>query len=234
MLFQTATLPTLDPRPAPAPAPLRPLTSTARTVSFLSSTSLQYVTGAAHMTLSVKTPAATASVSHVMSARSALVPLARSPPYMPGRRRGRGRDGRKCWWCVCASVGGGCGGFGCGGGGGGGCVVVRVCFGAISQPALGNRQGLWIGAAAMCCWQEPRARHVARACTGVRAATLCLEALGGAQAALNLLPWALRDQDGRSGNAKIAGDVGGSGGSRPHRTPHLQGRVGTVHWRRLA
>lgn len=59
------------------------LTSTALTVSRLASTSWQKVTGAAHMTLSVNTPAATASQSHVMSARSALVPLARSPPYMP-------------------------------------------------------------------------------------------------------------------------------------------------------
>lgn len=111
------------------------LTNTARTVSFLASTSRQYVTGAAHlrqsdqrmqhhtmglgmlqvcdvdvysnhtsyhpagkgsrsgwrcpprppphMTFRVKTPAATASVSHTMRARSALFPLARRPPYMP-------------------------------------------------------------------------------------------------------------------------------------------------------
>lgn len=36
------------------------------------------------MTLVVNTPAVTASVSHVMSARSALGPLARIAAYMPG------------------------------------------------------------------------------------------------------------------------------------------------------
>lgn len=41
----------------------------------------------AHMTFKVKTPAATASVSHTMSARSALLPLARRPPYMPAAAR---------------------------------------------------------------------------------------------------------------------------------------------------
>ena len=54
---------------------------------FLAKTCLQYVTGAAHMTLVVKTPAATASSSATMSARSALGPEARRPPAMPETSR---------------------------------------------------------------------------------------------------------------------------------------------------
>ena len=65
---------------------------TARVVSVRLSTSLQYVTGAAAMTLVVNTPAVTASVSHVMSARSALGPFARIAAYMPEAAGEGGQD----------------------------------------------------------------------------------------------------------------------------------------------
>ena len=50
---------------------------------FFANTFLQYNTGAAHMTLVVKTPAATASASATIRARSAFGPDALSPPAMP-------------------------------------------------------------------------------------------------------------------------------------------------------
>lgn len=46
-------------------------------------TCLQYSTGAAHMTLVVKTPAATASASATIRAKSAFGPEALSPPAIP-------------------------------------------------------------------------------------------------------------------------------------------------------
>ena len=61
---------------------------TARTVSVRASTSRQYVTGAAAMTLVVKTPAATASPSAAISARSAFGPFARMPACIPGWNAG--------------------------------------------------------------------------------------------------------------------------------------------------
>ena len=62
---------------------------TARTVSARARTSRQYVTGAAAITLVVNTPAATASPSAAISARSAFPPFARMPACMPARQMRR-------------------------------------------------------------------------------------------------------------------------------------------------
>lgn len=56
---------------------------TARAVPLPASTSRQYVTGAAAMTLVVNTPAAAAGASATTSARSAFGPLARMPENIP-------------------------------------------------------------------------------------------------------------------------------------------------------
>mmetsp|Transcript_25671 Transcript_25671/g.48671 ORF Transcript_25671/g.48671 Transcript_25671/m.48671 type:complete len:345 (+) Transcript_25671:524-1558(+) len=59
------------------------LISTARTVSFSAMTCLQYVTGAAHMTLWVKVPPTVAGVSLTNRARSGRLPVDLSPAYRP-------------------------------------------------------------------------------------------------------------------------------------------------------
>jgi hypothetical protein len=67
--------------------PLPAAVLTALTAFFLASTSLQYVTGAAHITFFVNTPAAAAGASATTSDKSAFTPAARRPAYTPGRVR---------------------------------------------------------------------------------------------------------------------------------------------------
>lgn len=87
-------------------------TRTALTFFLRASTSLQYSTGAAHITFLVKQPPATAGSSATISDRSAFLPAARSDAYTPAEQPQHNREMcymiRKAYLLACRSMQGCC------------------------------------------------------------------------------------------------------------------------------